>query len=844
MDPVSAFGLAVNVLAVVDFSKTFLEVLKQVKDAGSSAATQDIVDTSRSLQASCAKIKLPTSLGTDNKAFTNLVEECQNLAEELIRLAEKISTTGSSDLMKRIKVTALTMWSHSEIGEKKKRLGAIRGQLLFDIVVPMAATFHQIPDMTAIDTQTRTLLDEIKAGQDANAALEKRLRAFHEEYATVQAERHTEIVSILNDIRGSKPQPAALTTRDNYLKSRKLILKDLLDSLYFRQEIDRFQDIKPAHKGTFEWIYSEPRSGATKATWANFQSWLQHDSGIYWVSGKAGSGKSTLMKMVSNDERTRHHLLDWSADGRLLVLSFYFWNPGTPLQKSLEGLLRSIISQALKECPELAEKLFPDRFERHIDDHHGPTMQELERAFACLTSPGLTDVSLASIKLVLLVDGLDEFDAGSISLTDLAILFTAAARSTSFKAVLSSRPENAFEEAFINFPKLRLHALTHDDVVKYVNEHLHNHPRMVQLALEAPKESNNLIEEIVEAAQGVFLWVRLVVRSLLEGLQNHDAIDTLTERLRELPSDLEDLFRVMLERVSHRYKGNMSKIFQLQRCDSELRSGDRTYFMGLGLQHLTALGLKFALLDENTVLQAEFCPLSVDRAFEEVRSVEAQIKSSCSGLLELRAYSGDEYFNLFTNIASQRESGTDTISVAVDEEVAWNDPEVHFIHRSVKEYVLKEEVWNRILAEGENGNFQADAALLRSLVMQAKRCPRERPYRDPRRFWRLVVTAVERAGALEKERGTDQLAMMNALETALTTRFGPDWWNTYDDENCRKPFNGCRSTAASHSNFLTFPVRCGLWRYVQARLQIDGCHKSGRPLLEYAFRRQSDDDTA
>lgn len=67
MDPLSAFGLAVNVLAVVDFSKTFLEVLKQVKDTGSSAATQDIVSTSRSLQASCAKVKLPSAVGIDDK---------------------------------------------------------------------------------------------------------------------------------------------------------------------------------------------------------------------------------------------------------------------------------------------------------------------------------------------------------------------------------------------------------------------------------------------------------------------------------------------------------------------------------------------------------------------------------------------------------------------------------------------------------------------------------------------------------------------------------------------------------------------------------------------------------
>ncbi|GJC94879.1 small S protein [Colletotrichum higginsianum] len=553
MDPVSAFSLAVNVLSVVDFCKTFLEILGQIKDAGSSSATRDIVDINSSLKASTAKLTPELFAEGENEghAFKNLVQECQTLSNELIHLAEDLSVASSSKLVSKVKVTARTMWSHGKIQEKKTRLEAIRQQLLFDIVVPMAARVSTIPNMAAMDTQTQTLLTEIKAGEDANRAMEKRLHAFQEEHAAVQAvqaERHVEIVSILNDMHGSKPRPATSTTRESTLKPKHLVLKTLLDYLYFHQEIDRFHDIKPAHKGTFEWIYSEPRLGASGATWTNFHDWLQNDSGIYWISGKAGSGKSTLMKLVSTDERTRQPLLDWGVGSRLLILSFYFWNAGTTLQKSLEGLLRSIVSQALKECPELAEKLFPNRFQRCIDDTHSPTMQELERAFACLTAPGLADASLTPIKLVLLIDGLDEFDAGSMNLTELAELFTTAARSTSFKAVLSSRPENAFEEAFISCPRLRLHFLTHDDVVTYVNEKLSHHPRMVQLTLQAPNEAQALIGELVEAAQGVFLWVRLVVRSLLEGLQNHDEIDTLTERLRELPTDLEDLFRIMLEK--------------------------------------------------------------------------------------------------------------------------------------------------------------------------------------------------------------------------------------------------------------------------------------------------------
>ncbi|KAK2022108.1 hypothetical protein LX32DRAFT_630495 [Colletotrichum zoysiae] len=831
MDPVSAFGLAVNVLAVVDFSKTFIEILGQVKDAGSSTATRNIVDINRRLKASTAKLT-PELLaeGENETVLKNLVKECQNLSDELIHLAEDLSVASSSKLASKIKVTTRTMWNHGKIQEKKAQLEAIREQLLFDIVVPMAMRVSTIPDMAAMDTQTQTLLKEIKAGEDAKSAMEKRLQAFHEEYAAVEAERHVEIVSMLNDMRDSKPQAATPATRESTLESKKQHLKDLLDWLYFRQETDRFHDIKPAHKGTFEWIYSKPRLGASGATWTNFHNWLRNDSGIYWISGKAGSGKSTLMKFISTDERTRQPLLDWGVGCRLLILSFYFWDVGTRLQKSLEGLFRSIISQALKECPELADKLFPDRFERRVDNTHPPTIQELERAFACLTAPGLVDASLTPVKVVLLVDGLDEFDTGFMSLTELSTLFTAADQSTSFKAVLSSRPENAFEEAFINFPRLRLHFLTHDDVVKYVNEKLNHYPRMVQLALQAPDETRGLTEEIVEAAQGVFLWVRLVVSSLSEGLQNHDEIGALTERLRELPTDLEDLFRVMLQKVPPRYKGSTSKIFQLLRSYSETLSEVE---MHPKPEALTALGLKFALLPSKEVLQANIRQFSDKTALEEIRSIEAQVKISCSGLIELSAHNGDSQSHPLPESGDGTKARKAALSPIADESNKWRDPKIDFIHRSVKEYLWKDDVWSGILAQAGHEAFHAGIALLQSLVMQTKKCPLtengENPYNSL--SWAWVSLALEISRKLEIELGTNQIEMLTAFEAALTTRCGPDWWDTYE-EDYNRPVKW-------HDDFFAFAVRYGLCYYVRARLQMPGLKsidKPGRPLLDYACR--------
>lgn len=187
---------------------------------------------------------------------------------------------------------------------------------------------------------------------------------------------------------------------------------------------------------------------------------------------------------------------------------------------------------------------------------------------------------------------------------------------------------------------------------------------MLQLISRAPEESANLVEEVVEAAQGVFLWVEVVVRSLLEGFQNHDEIGALAEKLLELPTDLEDPFRVMLGRVPHRYKSTMSKTFQLIRGISELQSKDQPCMDGTDKWPLTALSLKFALVEPEAVLQAQIGELTLKRAFEEIRSIEAQMRICCSGLIELRASTDQAHPDLLMEPAP--ESKTEFSSAVID----------------------------------------------------------------------------------------------------------------------------------------------------------------------------------
>lgn len=157
-------------------------------------------------------------------------------------------------------------------------------------------------------------------------------------------------------------------------------------------------------------------------------------------------------------------------------------------------------------------------------------------------------------RFFLSIDGLDEYDADSTEINDLAEMLKTICQRNNVKAVISSRPWAVFEDAFAASPRLRLHQLTHKDISFYVSDKMKHDHRMQRLLRLYPKESQALMEEIVEASAGVFLWVRLVVQSLMEGLMNRDGVADLQQRLRDLPIDLDELYRVMLKRVPDAYR--------------------------------------------------------------------------------------------------------------------------------------------------------------------------------------------------------------------------------------------------------------------------------------------------
>lgn len=119
--------------------------------------------------------------------------------------------------------------------------------------------------------------------------------------------------------------------------------QQVFDSLRFPQMQERAHQFEAPHTQTYEWIIRAQDKRAHN--WDDLVAWLSSSTekrGIYWVTGKPGSGKSTLMRFLGESLDVQDHMLPWAQGFSVVRASYFSWSPGNILQKSLEGLLRSL----------------------------------------------------------------------------------------------------------------------------------------------------------------------------------------------------------------------------------------------------------------------------------------------------------------------------------------------------------------------------------------------------------------------------------------------------------------------------------------------------------------------
>ncbi|ORY17482.1 hypothetical protein BCR34DRAFT_437838, partial [Clohesyomyces aquaticus] len=449
-----------------------------------------------------------------------------------------------------------------------------------------------------------------------------------------------------------------------------------LDSLSYDEMFVRHGQISDAFHETFKWLFEPPQE---QTSWDNFTAWLRNNDGqrTYWISAKPGSGKSTLMKYIASHIETDTELRAWAAGSPLVRASFYFWVGGSDVYKSRESLLKALLYQIFINRPELIARYCPRRAEVHRLFGSFPISWDLDE----LDNVAQNVVKDKNTKFFFLIDGLDECVNDH---EELVASLQALTSHQNVKICVSSRPWPDFEDAYQKGPHLLLHERTEGDITSFVRSKLDRSRGYTELKMRDSDFADRLVEEITQKSQGVFLWVEFVVRAILSDLKNRKRIEVLERRLQELPEELEELFQALIDMVEEDLKEDAYELFELVRAAHS---------------PLTLLTLSFAHEEgkspedgkSSSIARFERAKLNPQEKEGRCKIMKGRLMSHCKGLLE--------------------------VTTPVEALAACT---VHYMHRTVREFLKKPDIWKAFSNVIAKSSFDPYAALCRASIIHLK----------------------------------------------------------------------------------------------------------------------------
>ncbi|KAI1076000.1 ankyrin [Whalleya microplaca] len=331
----------------------------------------------------------------------------------------------------------------------------------------------------------------------------------------------------------------------------------LLEKLRFEQISTRYATLKQAHNRTCQWL---PKSSLYKK-WSDPRSLAEHH-GFLWIKGKPGAGKSILMKYLV-DKHGR------SEKNRTMV-SFFFNARGSELERSTEGLYRSLLFQLFENINDLDCDVEP--LQRLLQGMVDPTwpIETLKEVFSSAIE------NLGTRDLICFIDALDECPEDDIR--DMVSFFedvceSAVEADCSVRVCFSSR----------HYPHITIRNGLHlilEDLPDHSND-IRNYI-CSKLRITQGQQSQDIEEEILQRSSNIFLWAALVV-DILNKEHDKGGNATVHRRLQQIPTGLHQLFQDMLTRDNDNIDELILCLQWILFAKRPLRPEELYYAMQLGI---------------------------------------------------------------------------------------------------------------------------------------------------------------------------------------------------------------------------------------------------------------------
>jgi hypothetical protein len=268
----------------------------------------------------------------------------------------------------------------------------------------------------------------------------------------------------------------------------------------------------------------------------------------------------------------------------------------------------------LEKCSDLIKDVFPAALAR--TERQGAQWQdnpfntaELRHALDILIGDKSTIGRFSDCRFCFFVDGRDEYDGDSSDHFELAEQLKRWADSPVIRICVSSRPHIEFLDVFDEESRIYLHQATSLDILRLIHGELrkatlHEHLMMGSQASAGSQNvlsaSDSLARELSKRANGVFLWVRLAIKSIHHGKRHRYSIQCLQENIQKLPAELDTLFNQMLQGVRSEDKQLSAKLLLLltsERFDAQRQ--DLTLLMVSYIDYLDNKSFPFSLAISN-----------------------------------------------------------------------------------------------------------------------------------------------------------------------------------------------------------------------------------------------------
>ncbi|EXJ68729.1 uncharacterized protein A1O5_08523 [Cladophialophora psammophila CBS 110553] len=304
--------------------------------------------------------------------------------------------------------------------------------------------------------------------------------------------------------------------------------RECINTLRFHNT--RSSTISKECKGSCVWLW----------THAQYRDWIaSHNSRVLLVEGKPGSGKSTLTKYFCDHLEEKQPM----SSSATVAKFFYSYREGE-VQRRHYHMFRSLLHDIL--CQE--EGFF----------YH--QLQSLYRARCVQESSSTLLWSYSSLKdalrslasystrrpVYLIIDAVDESEENDRrDMLNLLPEICATTRFCTVKIFVASRPIGQLElrkPLVQNF--IRMQGETTSDIATLA--------RFFLGGLNLTGLISQSLNYIVDNAQGVFLWVRLVGEELIAYEEKGVSEEEVFEFLKRLPTELEDFYRRMLQQIRNK----------------------------------------------------------------------------------------------------------------------------------------------------------------------------------------------------------------------------------------------------------------------------------------------------